>query len=371
MTIRLTPLTASLAGLFLALPAAACLWDSDTLNQEQSRFPSTIELITGKFLRHSPKFYQWRIEDRLRKLAQSPENIALYDDLGVAYQKTGQLEKALEAMTTKDKLRPALYETKANMGTFYILAGDLQKGLPLINEALKINPHAHFDRERYQKWLVEYAISKYPDGKLRFPLRKTRTEPRFSDFIAVKSTGQPGFLSQEASQKAVQAVLGMMRFADYDNPLLLEVLGDLLIASDLPEDGKQLSARAYLAASYKFKGQPEEKGYRTLAEQALHNQARSGDDRQLPLTSLEEEFRKERAAAEAWYKELEKRESTWIDQGLNADSEFDKLYHNQPRLSETSDTFGLTLSGVGLLLLLGSFAFWKAYRRAEKKGSTS
>ncbi len=369
MNFRLTLFTASLAGLFLALPAAACLWDYDTLNQEQSRFPSTIELITGKFLRHSPKFYQWRIEDRLRKLARSPENIALYDDLGVAYQKTGQLEKALEAMTTKDKLRPALYETKANMGTFYILAGDLQKGLPLINEALKINPHAHFDRERYQKWLVEYALSKYPDGKIRFPLRKTRTEPGFPEFIAVKLS-KPSHLSQEDSQKAVQAVLGMMRFADYDNPLLLEVLGDLLIASGMPQDGKQLSARAYLAASYKFKGQPEEKEYRALAEQALQNQA-GGNDGQLALSSMEEEFRKERAAAEAWYKELEKKESTWIDQGLNADSEFDKLYHDEPRLSETNDNFGLVLTGVGFLMLFGSCAFMGAYRRAKKKGSTS
>ncbi len=371
MTFRLSLLTASLAGLCLALPATACLWDYDTLNQEQSRFPSTIELITGKFLRHSPKFYQWRIEDRLQKLAKNPEDIALYDDLGVAYQKTGQHEKALETMSAKDKLRPALYETKANLGTFYILSGDLKQGLPFIDEALKIKPHAHFDRERYQKWLVEYALSKYPDGKLNFPLCKTETGPRFPEFLAVKLSGQPGFLSQEASQKAVQAVLGMMRFADYDNPLLLEVLGDLLIASGMPEDGKQLSARAYLAASYKFKGQPEEKEYRVLAEKALHNQARRGDDEQMPLAALEEEFRKERAEAEAWYRNLEHKESLWIEKGLNADSEFDKLYHSEPRLSETVDTFGLTLSGLGLMVIFSSFAFWKAYRRAEKKGSNT
>jgi hypothetical protein len=49
--------------LVLSLPAVAvaCLWDVDTLRMERSRFPSVLELITGKFLRHSPEFYRWRI----------------------------------------------------------------------------------------------------------------------------------------------------------------------------------------------------------------------------------------------------------------------------------------------------------------------
>ncbi|MGH6644977.1 MAG: hypothetical protein ACRED3_20010, partial [Bradyrhizobium sp.] len=57
--------------LLVGLPAIAlaCLWDSDTLKQERSRFPTTLELITGKFLRHSPEFYKWRIEDRQARIA--------------------------------------------------------------------------------------------------------------------------------------------------------------------------------------------------------------------------------------------------------------------------------------------------------------
>jgi hypothetical protein len=52
----------------------ACLWDYDTLRQERARFPGALELITGKFLRHSPEFYQWRIEDRRRRLDADPRN---------------------------------------------------------------------------------------------------------------------------------------------------------------------------------------------------------------------------------------------------------------------------------------------------------
>ena len=47
--------SASLALAILLLPSFAfgCLWDYDTLLQERSRFPDTLEIITGKFLRHS------------------------------------------------------------------------------------------------------------------------------------------------------------------------------------------------------------------------------------------------------------------------------------------------------------------------------
>src|SRR5438876_454864 len=96
------------AAVLLGVPASAvaCLWDYDTLKQERARFPSTLELITGKFLRHSPEFYEWRVRDRLAKLAADPTNLAYHDDLAVAYQKTGQHAKAVETMLAKEKIKP-------------------------------------------------------------------------------------------------------------------------------------------------------------------------------------------------------------------------------------------------------------------------
>ena len=72
----------TLAILAHALPqqATACLWDSDTLQQERARFPSTLEIITGKFLRHSPEFYEWRIKDRTEKLKADQ----LFDECSLA-----------------------------------------------------------------------------------------------------------------------------------------------------------------------------------------------------------------------------------------------------------------------------------------------
>lgn len=54
--------------LLITAPVLACLWDYDTLAEERRQFPSALELMTGKFLRHSPEFYEWRIADREKKM---------------------------------------------------------------------------------------------------------------------------------------------------------------------------------------------------------------------------------------------------------------------------------------------------------------
>ncbi|MCH1440611.1 MAG: hypothetical protein L7W43_13205, partial [Rubripirellula sp.] len=50
----------------------ACLWDRDTLVMERQRFPTALELITGKFLRHSADFYRWRVDDRRKRIEAEP-----------------------------------------------------------------------------------------------------------------------------------------------------------------------------------------------------------------------------------------------------------------------------------------------------------
>lgn len=157
---------------FLLFPSivAACLWDYDTLKVERQRFPSVLELITGKFPRHSKEFYAWRVKDRLQRLKTEPNNVAYYDDVAVAYDKLGQQQQAIDTMLLKEKLQPGLYETQANLATFYMHMGQWQTGLMYVEKALQINPDAHFGREKYQKYLAEYVLSRLHDNKLYLPL---------------------------------------------------------------------------------------------------------------------------------------------------------------------------------------------------------
>lgn len=334
--------------LVFILPAAslACLWDYDTLRQERARFPSTLELITGKFLRHSREFYEWRVKDRLAKLEKDPFNPQYHDDLAVAYQKTGRHAEAVATMLAKEKASPGLYETYSNLGTFYILAGNFEAGLPFIDKALSINPDAHFGRERYQKWLVEYAMQQRVDGKTVFPLAPSDSVERrdfeavgFANFLLNRVGGQS--LAEPDVKKAVTGVLGMMRFADYDNPLLLEALGDLLSVGHKPNgfDAKRMAARAYLMASYRVSDDRARLQYRKLATQVLLLQTTTPDTNDpIQVEQVESEFAAELADANKWYSDLKAREIGWIRDGKNPEAEFDLLYTEEPSVQTVDPT---------------------------------
>lgn len=303
----------------------ACIWDSDTIIMERQRFPSTLELITGKFVRHSEEFYQWRIKDRLEKLKVAPEDLSYYDDLAVAYDKTGQDEKAIEIMLKKETLKPNMYETYANLGTFYIHSEQYKQGLEYIDKALEINPNAHFGREIYQKYLAEYVMDK---DKLK--------GLGFAGFLRRK--GKSYYLGEEETKKAVKGVLGMMRFGNYRSSVLLSALGSLLEWDKNTEntrDAKQLAARAYLKASYETKDEELKRLFRQKAEQALVGQyIQVGSQlKVVKLDLVERNFKNELIEADRWYQVLQNNEITWVNQGSDPEKEFIKKYYNEPQLT--------------------------------------
>src|SRR5262249_46974657 len=160
--------------------------------------------------------YRWRIDNRLYKLKYEPDNLAYYDDLAVAYEKVGDHDKAIETIRIKDKKKPGVYETKSNLGTFLMLRADPDEGLEHIDSSLAINPDGHFGREKYQKELAEYMISRRKDGKTVLPLY---AEADFLDsfsFAAFLSGAKPyegrRAMDEGERQRAVKGVLGMMRF---------------------------------------------------------------------------------------------------------------------------------------------------------------
>ena len=330
----------------------ACLWDHDTIKMERARFPETLELITGKFLRHSPEFYEWRIKDRLKRLETDPRNVALLDDLAVAYDKTGRHDLAIETARMTEKIQPGRYETAANLGTFHFHAGKLGEGIPHIERALKINPNAHFGREKFQKALVEYVLKRRKAGATlplaHVTLYDTPHSPgsafaqqatislSFFDHLWPKAL-EDGRLrvGQDEITAAINGVLGMMKFGKHDTPVLLEALGSLLAQRNLQlhGDAKLLACRAYLKASYEAPDDKTRAAYRGMAASILKLQTPEGAETQIEPEQVEAEFKKELDEAKAWYAELHEREKSWIREGKDADSEFDKLYDQIPPIS--------------------------------------
>ena len=56
-------------------------------------------------------------------------------------------------------------------------------------------------------------------------------------------------LTEAQRAEAIRGVSGMMYFADFNNPILLEALGDLLISGDLRSNAAHLAGLCYIHAS--------------------------------------------------------------------------------------------------------------------------
>lgn len=125
----------------------------------------------------------------------------------------------------------------------------------------------------------------------------------------------------------------MMKFASHNSPLLLESLGNLLshgFTDAMESDAKQLAARAYLRASYESKDAGAKATYRLAAEEVVKSQSEMGSSNSISFSKLESQFTLELADAKQWSDELFAREKKWIEDGLNPETEFDRLYQSDP-----------------------------------------
>ncbi len=312
--------------------ATACLWDSDTLAAESARFPGISQLITGAFPRHSQEFYEWRRKTCEQQLAKNPALLALYNDLAVAQHKLGDHKAAIATMLTKEKLKPGVYETYSNLGTFYIYTGELEEAIQWISKALAINPNAHFGREKYQKWLVEWLI----DSK-KHAEENDRPKPEFfspyniligfARFVASKESGMDTMsyektlmLTPEQTLAAIRGVSGMMRFADFDNPLLQESMGDLLLAGDLKRNAAQLAAICYLFAAQETTN--DDKKAALLTKCRLAGQYTEGLDQEYVGRQLHFGLKE----GNTYFQAIREDEMAWIAAGKDASAEFQKKY---------------------------------------------
>jgi tetratricopeptide (TPR) repeat protein len=174
-------LTAMALLLGLPLSAVACLWDRDTPVDEARGLPEVVAVLTGRFERNPPLFYEMRLERVEAHLRSDPTDLAAYDDAGVACDRLGRgdeaiswMERKREQLSGRDAADPAVqeqfYRYHANLGTFLVhrwvrqgadraRIDEVEAARGEIAQALAINPNAHFGREKYQlralNWIID------------------------------------------------------------------------------------------------------------------------------------------------------------------------------------------------------------------------
>lgn len=369
---RVVPIIfATLITLVITPTLHACAWDYDTIAMERQRFPEAHELIVGYFVRHSDAYYTWRIEDRL-KTPYDQQTPAQYDDIAVAYDKLGDSPKAIQTMLEKIKRWPdqLQYESQANLGTFYIHNGELEKGLVHIKKAIEINPDAHFGREIYQQWLVEYVLEcRNAENGDKLPLfKEPMTEcPGFAGYMKLISEKNITSIESNEYDKAAKGILGMMRFGHYDSPILLEALGDIMLARFRSGRANMIAARAYLKAGMESDSEDAKALYRSKAEQALRLQETISTQR--VINDLDDEIRQ----GDALFAQIKADEQAWVRAGKNLDKEFDAKYYSQtlPVLEVNwhfYDSMPLSIRVVLLVIVacIAALIYTYRYRRKRK-----
>lgn len=154
-----------------------CAWDRDTMAAEVDGRMETLNALVGNFDVFPARYYEMRIERITEELKSNPKQLDLYDDIAVASDRVGRSTDAIEWMARKREQLDLLedrdieheYRYLANLGTFYshrwVGNGanredltDLKMGRELIMSAIILNPDAHFGREKYQLYAIEWLI---------------------------------------------------------------------------------------------------------------------------------------------------------------------------------------------------------------------
>lgn len=338
------------AALLLALalpgPARAGLWDRDAAALTRSRMPSALEILTGKFLRHTDEYYRWRVADREARLRERPGDAALADDLAVALGRLGEADRAIGVAQETLRANPERFETAATLGTLLIQAGRVEEGLAQLDRAAALQPDAPLGRERAERALAEYAReSARTDGRL----------DRFAEFISSRLGRSESLEAAAERDSLVRGLLSVLCTAGHEDAAALQALGSLLAWADAGDDARRVAARAFLRASRRVADASVGMRLRGRAAEALGLAGRPLDT---ALAPLEAEMSAEQADADAWVARLHSDERNWLAEGRDPDLEFDARYAAQPLddrppllMPPREPTWVGTLMGLGVALV--------------------
>ncbi len=151
---------------FLAVPAiaSACIWDSDTLQEELESRGDVLRTITGETIRHGEAYYTRRARDAVNTLAENPEDLEAHYDAAAAWLRLGAFPKARYHLAEAEKLAPGRYKTLANLSAVAEREGKLDEALKHWRAALDKRPDAHFGAGFLHLRMLEWKVANAESG---------------------------------------------------------------------------------------------------------------------------------------------------------------------------------------------------------------
>lgn len=131
--------------------ASACIWDSDTLQDELQSRSSAFDVITGQFPQHGRAYYAKRLERSTELLQRASESIEVMYDVSASHMRLGDYTKGIELLDKVNGIAPGRYKTFSNLGVAYYLKaanggdnGDYESAHAFTKKALEKQQDAHF-----------------------------------------------------------------------------------------------------------------------------------------------------------------------------------------------------------------------------------
>ncbi len=295
--------------LTLSPTSRASLWDDETLAADANGLPDLVRVITGRFERNPPLYYEMRLSRAAAQIKAQPNDLAAYDVAGVACDRLGRGDEAIAWMERKNLQMELMvrtgarthedlvdhdYRCLANIGTFWVhrwaRAGavraridEVRTAHDLIAKAIALCPHLAFERERYQLRTLERIIAppEYTSGRL--PPLLDFNDPTNRNLAAVRALA--GLIVLGNEPESVDLFNTLAQALEHDDPQSPVALMARLRCHELIDDGRRslvpgapTEARALklaidpLASSGVRGGSPTDQpvrdAYRTLRDEA-------------------------------------------------------------------------------------------------------
>jgi len=337
--------------------SSACLNDRDTdaVSLEARGLPGTAEVITGRFERNPPLYYQMRIDRISGELQRKPNQPDLYDDISVAFDRIGRDDDALHWIEHKRKYLPVesptnsptdreeWYRYYANSGTFLVhqwfRAGATAEKIAALTDArnriaraIAIKPNAHFGREKYQLMVIDWLAATAAD-------EGTDSRNALGRFIVATVRGNlPKNLEgpkldaayRAAYDEASTGLSGLVVLGNaWESPDIFGALADTLNESKKSRLGylAGLRCRELLQAgkhSFAIKDERPGETWEQLTARLSHSVANK--------SNLEDRFKILRDEADRWQSERDTYMLTRLRTGRHPDTDptFWNDYHSSP-----------------------------------------
>ena len=372
MNMKRTALLIVASGAFvMATPARApaCLWDFDTLRMEARAFPGIAEVLTGRFERNPPRYYEMRLERVAKELETSPDRLEFYDDAGVACDRLGRPDDAIKWMEHKrsalDRMKAAHgdapeltdheYRYHANLGTFYahrwFKGGasredlhDLRRAEAEVARAIEVNPDAHFGREKYQLAAIRWAIE--------LPPREDAYPPTMLDRF-----NKPGTDELEIDHdEAIRGLSGLIVLGNaWESVDVTWALG--AVAGARGDASIQLLAKLRLRELIDAGRSSLHPEFTDLPYMSLRGEGIGGQPWSHLQSDVESYFARARKAADQWHEKRWAFMEARFDSGLHPDTHTDfwKGWNDRPRAPSLPNTHGF-LNSMNITIVGGALA---------------